>query len=151
MQTQIQIASHSFVHIKISFQKSYPATTPVVRVIEGYEPYEFVRFFPWWQDFDINGNRPANLLGKYDALSLIQRPHLAAESQLIDDGHGEMVVYRVGPKGDIIEIPKRNNISLFSGDCYLIHYIVTVSRRNLLSFAINQSFIYSFILIWLLL
>lgn len=99
----------------------------MVRVIEGYEPYEFVRFFPWWQDFDINGNRPANLLGKYDALSLIQRPHLAAESQLIDDGHGEMVIYRVGAKGDIIEVPKRNNIALFSGDCYLIHYIVTVS------------------------
>lgn len=98
-----------------------------MRVIEGYEPYEFVRFFPWWQDFDINGNRPANLLGKYDALSLIQRPHLAAESQLIDDGHGEMVIYRVGPKGDIIEVPKRNNVALFSGDCYLIHYIVTVS------------------------
>lgn len=75
----------------------------------------------------MNGNRPANLLGKYDAMSLIQRPHLAAESQLIDDGHGEMVIYRVGAKGDIIEIPKRNNIALFSGDCYLIHYIVTVS------------------------
>lgn len=97
-------------------------------MIEGYEPYEFVRFFPWWQDFDMNGNRPANLLGKYDALSLIQRPHLAAESQLIDDGHGEMVIYRVGAKGDIVEIPKRNNIALFSGDCYLIHYIVTVSQ-----------------------
>lgn len=107
-------------------KKSYPATTPVVRVIEGYEPYEFVRFFPWWQDFDMNGNRPANLLGKYDAMSLIQRPHVAAESQLMDDGSGEMIIYRVGPKGDIIEIPKRNNIALFSGDCYLIHYIVTV-------------------------
>lgn len=112
----------------------------MVRVIEGYEPYEFVRFFPWWQDFDMNGNRPANLLGKYDALSLIQRPHLAAESQLIDDGHGEIVVYRVGAKGDIIEIPKRNNISLFSGDCYLIHYIVTVSQAY--SPPIIHSFIY---------
>lgn len=112
----------------------------MVRVIEGYEPYEFVRFFPWWQDFDMNGNRPANLLGKYDALSLIQRPHLAAESQLIDDGHGEIVVYRVGAKGDIIEIPKRNNISLFSGDCYLIHYIVTVSRAYIPP--IIHSFIY---------
>ncbi|XP_031623879.1 villin-like protein quail isoform X1 [Contarinia nasturtii] len=111
-------------------KKSYPGTTPVVRVIEGYEPYEFVRFFPWWQDFDVNGNRPANLLGKYDAMSLIQRPHLAAESQLIDDGHGEMVIYRVGAKGDIIEIPKRNNIALFSGDCYLIHYIVTSIENN---------------------
>lgn len=100
-------------------------------MVEGYEPYEFVRFFPWWQDFDVNGNRPANvngILGKYDAMSLIQRPHLAAESQLIDDGHGELIIYRVGPKGDIIEIPKRNNVSLFSGDCYLIHYVLTVCR-----------------------
>lgn len=90
-----------------------------------------MRFFPWWQDFDVNGNRPANLLGKYDALSLIQRPHLAAESQLIDNGQGEMIIYRVGPKGDIIEIPKRNNVALFSGDCYLIHYVVTVRQLTL--------------------
>lgn len=110
-------------------QKAYPSTTPVVRVIEGYEPYEFIRFFPWWQDFDLNGNRPTNLLGKFDALSLIQRPHLAAESQLIDDGHGEMVIYRVGAKGDIVEVPKRSNIALFSGDCYLIHYVLTVKEN----------------------
>lgn len=108
-------------------QKAYPSTTPVVRVIQGYEPYEFIRFFPLWQDVDLNGNRPTmNLLGKFDALSLIQRPHLAAESQLIDDGHGEMIIYRVSAKGEIVEVPKRNNIALFSGDCYLIHYVLTV-------------------------
>lgn len=99
----------------------------MVRVIEGYEPYEFIRFFPWWQDADINGNPPTNLLGKFDALSLIQKPHLATESQLIDYGNGEMVLYRVGSKGEIIEVPKMSNIALFSGDCYLVHYVVTVS------------------------
>lgn len=115
---------------KMSFhpQKSYPATTPVVRVIEGYEPYEFIRFFPWWQDGDINGNPPANLLGKFDALSLMQKPHLATESQLIDYGNGETIIYRVGGKGDIIEVPKMTNIALFSGDCYLVHYVITVSN-----------------------
>lgn len=114
--------------------------------MEGYEPYEFVRFFPWWQDFDVNGNRPANLLGKYDALSLIQRPHLAAESQLIDNGQGEMVIYRVGPKGDIIEIPKRNNVALFSGDCYLIHYVVTVRQFTFrFSFSEEKRLEYNFI------
>lgn len=97
-----------------------------MRVIEGYEPYEFIRFFPWWQDSDINGNRSINLLGKFDALSLITKPHLAAESQIIDYGNGEVVMYRIGGKGDIVEVPKRSNIALFSGDCYLIHYVVTV-------------------------
>lgn len=100
----------------------------MVRIIDGYEPYEFIRFFPWWQDADINGNPPTNLLGKFDALSLIQKPHLATESQLMDYGNGEIIIYRVGGKGDIIEVPKMNNIALFSGDCYLVHYVITVSR-----------------------
>lgn len=110
----------------------------MVRVIEGYEPYEFIRFFPWWQDADINGNPPANRLGKFDALSLIQKPHLATESQLIDYGNGEMVIYRVGTKGEIIEIPKMTNIALFSGDCYLVHYIVTVSIPKKKHFKVNN-------------
>lgn len=111
-------------------QKAYPAITPVARVVEGYEPYEFIKFFPWWVDSDINGNRTANLLGKFDALSLIQRPYLAAESQLIDDGQGDLAIYRVGSNGEIIEIPKRNNVALFSGDCYLMHYIVQVKQTK---------------------
>lgn len=97
-------------------------------MIDGYEPYEFIRLFPWWHVNDPFSNKQTNQLGKFDALSLIQRPYLAAESQLIDDGHGELTIYRVsGSNGDIVEIPKRKNIALFSGDCYLIHYVVAVS------------------------
>lgn len=58
----------------------------------------------------------------------MQRPNLAAESQLIDDGTGDLTIYRVNSNGDIAEIPKRKNVALFSADCYLIHYIVTVRK-----------------------
>lgn len=99
-------------------------------MIDGYEPHEFVRLFPWWNEIDQNGNKTSNLLGKFDAMSLIQRPYVAAESQLIDNGHGELNIYRVSSNGDIVEVPKRKNVALFSGDCYLIHYIVSVSGRD---------------------
>lgn len=82
--------------------------------------------FPWWLETDQNGNKAANLLGKFDAMSLVQRPYVAAESQLIDNGQGELNIYRVSNNGDIVEVPKRKNVALFSGDCYLIHYILTV-------------------------
>lgn len=99
----------------------------MIRVVDGYEPYEFIRIFPWWHGTDRFGSKPANLLGKFDALSLIQRPDLASESQLIDDGHGEITIYRITEgNGEIVEVPKRKNIALFSGDCYLIHYVVVV-------------------------
>lgn len=123
-------------------QKSYPSTTPVVRVVDGYEPYEFIRLFPSWQGTDQFNSKQANLLGKFDALSLIQRPYLAAESQLIDDGYGDLAltIYRVsGSNGDIVEIPKRKNVALFSGDCYLIHYVVTVCLLILFVFFFSES------------
>lgn len=81
-----------------------------------------------WNESDQNGNKTVNLLGKFDAGTLMHRTHLAAESQLIDDGTGDLTIYRVNSNGDIVEIPKRKNVALFSGDCYLIHYIVTVRK-----------------------
>lgn len=78
---------------------------------------------------DQNGNKASSLLGKFDAQTLIQIPQLAAESQLIDDGTGDLTIYRVTSNGAIVEIPKKKNVALFSGDCYLLHYIVTVKYK----------------------
>lgn len=116
-----------FLLTSMCLQKNYPSSTSVIRVIEGNEPQDFVRLFPAWTETDQNGNKMASLLGKFDAMTLVQRPHLAAESQLLDDGSGDLTIYRVSSNGDIIEIPKRKNVALFSGDCYLLHYILPVN------------------------
>lgn len=126
LSTVSDLIQYKFVLIEY-LQKNYPSSTAVIRVIEGNEPQEFVRLFPSWTEMDSNGNKMASLLGKFDAMTLVQRPHLAAESQLLDDGTGDLIIYRVSSNGDLVEIPKRKNVALFSGDCYLLHYIVPVS------------------------
>lgn len=59
----------------------------------------------------------------------MQRPKLAAQTQLVDDGSGDIKIYRIdGNK--LIELPKVTNGSLFSGDVYIILYEVMVSNKK---------------------
>lgn len=92
---------------------------------------EFTNLFPVWKHSSFAAdnilNKKSQILGKFDAQTLFQRPKLAAASQLIDDGTGELTIYRINNKS-LLEIPKRKLMGLFSGDCFLIHYIVTVSN-----------------------
>ena len=87
--------------------------------MDGYEPSDFSALFPQWNDQDFNGNSTKAVLDKFDAITLIQRPKLAAQTQLIDDGSGELKVYRIDFE-DITEIPKRFGTVLYSGNCYII-------------------------------
>jgi hypothetical protein len=61
------------------------------------------------------------ILEKFDALTLIQRPKLAAQIQLIDDGSGELKVYRI-EHDDLKEVSKKFGIAFFTEDCYIVHY-----------------------------
>lgn len=105
----------------------------MVRVIDGFEPSEFTNIFPVWRRQNTNdqtaNNKCARILGKFDAHTLFQRPKLAATSQLIDDGTGDLTIYKVN-SNNLLEIPRRKLVALFSGDCFLIHYIVTVFKEH---------------------
>ncbi len=105
----------------VMLQKGYSSTTPVIRIIDGHEPSEFIQMFPQWSENEFGGNSTKHFLEKFDALTLIQRPKLAAQTQLIDDGSGDLKVYRIDFE-DINEIPKRFGTVLYSGNCYIIHY-----------------------------
>lgn len=58
---------------------------------------------------------------KFDAATLHDRPALAAETRLIDDGSGTTKVWRV-KKNELIEIPTERHGIFFAGDCYIIWY-----------------------------
>lgn len=112
-------------------QKKYAATTPVVRVVDGFEPMEFKRIFPKWRDFTNLTNSPpatAKISSQLDAHTLMQRPKLAATTQLIDDGSGTIHIYKVptAASNKLIEVPRRKVKALFSGDCFVVHYMLTV-------------------------
>lgn len=93
-----------------------------------------------------NGKKPSTVIGKFDSLTLMQRPKLAAQTQLIDDGMGPLNVFRVdGTK--LIELPKITFGSLFSGDVYIVTYQATVYQSKFIIFSknfINVSYVYFF-------
>lgn len=99
-------------------KRSQTSSIPVCRVIDGHEPIDFISLFPQWVENDYGMNR--QVLEKFDAATLIQRPQLAAQMQLIDDGSGELKVYRVDSE-DITDIPKRFGQVFYSDNCYIVH------------------------------
>ncbi|XP_055634484.1 villin-like protein quail isoform X1 [Toxorhynchites rutilus septentrionalis] len=118
-------------------KKGYPASTPVARVIDGLEPAEFIDLFPNWVSSDVNGNSIKTLSEKFDALTLIQRPKLAAQIQLMDDGTGDATVYQIGVD-DAKEIPKKYAKTFYSGNCYIVHYQISCTSENTISSLANS-------------
>ncbi|CAH0556416.1 unnamed protein product [Brassicogethes aeneus] len=103
-------------------KKKYPSYTKVTRVLDGHEPMEFKMLFPFWKsESPIKANKPKMLVSKFDAETLEDRPLLAAEVQLIDDGSGSTTIWRV-KQNNIVELPKERHGFFFSGDCYIILY-----------------------------
>lgn len=111
-------------------KKNYPSSTVVIRVIDRFEPPEFMNMFFTWLSMDFNAQARKTLLEKFDTLTLIGRPKLAAQTQLIDDGFGEVKLYIVEYE-DLKEIKKRNGTALYSGNCYIIHYAIPTLSTNL--------------------
>ncbi|XP_018568811.1 advillin-like, partial [Anoplophora glabripennis] len=109
-------------------KKKYPSNTKVTRVVDGYEPVEFKMLFSSWKD-DPKGAKPSILVSKYDALTMEDRPSLAAETQLIDDGTGSLTIWRI-KQSHIVEIPKERHGYFFSGDCYIILYTYQTSSEQ---------------------
>lgn len=99
-------------------------------MIEGHEPVEFKRLFPSWiSDWheSLSSTKPVStILGKFDSLTLCQRPKMAAETQLIDDGSGERKIFRI-TKDQVIEMPSAKTVLLTTMQSYVIQYTVAVS------------------------
>lgn len=98
-------------------------------MVEGHEPIEFKRLFPSWSSESMDGSSSAKpistILGKFDSLTLCQRPKMAAETQLIDDGSGERKIYRI-TKDQVIEMPETKAVFFTTLQSYVIQYTVAV-------------------------
>lgn len=94
--------------------------------MDGHEPTEFRNLFPNWYNVQATGNKMKTVLGRIDAKILSERASLAAETQLIDDGAGDVMIYKVG-KSNLVKVPQRSARCLFSTETYVIHYTMMVS------------------------
>ena len=101
-------------------KQDYPSHYPLCRVIDGHEPIDFISLFPQWFENGL-GTASRQLIEKFDTLTLIQRPKLAASLQLIDDGSGETKVFQV-ENDTMKEVTKRYGQVFSSDQCYIVHY-----------------------------
>lgn len=79
-------------------------------------------------------------LTKFDATFMNDRLALAAETQLIDDGSGDLKIWRV-KKSDAVEISKEQHGTFYSGECYVIWYSYDVNQEKkhvLYSWVVNN-------------
>lgn len=68
----------------------------------------------------------STIFKRFDALTLSQRPKMAADTQLIDDGTGERKIYHV-TKDQIMEKPQSKTVTFITNHCYVVEYTVMVS------------------------
>lgn len=129
-------------------KKGYPSNTPVTRVVDGGEPIEFKALFTSWKEQNQTtglgkqhtvGKITSTINTKFDAATLHDKPKIAAESQLVDDGTGERTVWRV-EKFQLVPVPETLLGVFFSGDSYVVKYKYSAggSEKYLIYFWLGQ-------------
>ncbi|XP_074109961.1 villin like protein quail [Cotesia typhae] len=110
-------------------KKGYSSCVPVARAIENYEPKEMKKLLRPWEII----YNPVHILEtSFDGDYMNERPKLAAECQLVDDGTGNLIIWRVCEE-NIVLVNKNNLKSLgffYASVCYIIKYTYGSGRRE---------------------
>nr|XP_033786893.1 adseverin [Geotrypetes seraphini] len=111
-------------------QMNYPANTQIQVLPEGGEPPIFKQFFNNWKDkYESDGFGKVYAISsiakiqhiQFDASKLHESPQMAAQHKMVDDGSGEVQIWRVESNGRIPVDPETYG-QFYGGDCYIILY-----------------------------
>ncbi|KAM4706289.1 scinderin [Rhinophrynus dorsalis] len=111
-------------------QMNYPANTQIQVFPEGGETPIFKQFFKDWRErHESEGfgqvfvtERIAKIQQiQFDASKLHESPEMAAQHNMVDDGSGNVQIWRVESNGRIPVEPETYG-QFFGGDCYIILY-----------------------------
>lgn len=113
-------------------KKNYPVTCRVSRVVDGGEPAEFRVLFPSWEVREpIQSPKAASPkiqpIAVQNLSSLETNTSLAAKEQILDNGSGNLKVWRVS-KTNLVEVEK--NSILFSSEIYYLLYTYPYNGSN---------------------
>ncbi|XP_036934717.1 villin-1 isoform X2 [Acanthopagrus latus] len=110
--------------------KNYPSSTSVKVMCEGGESAMFKHLFKSWRDkgqtqglgTTYNVGKIAKVdQAKFDVMQLHARPELAAQHRMVDDGSGDVTVWRI-ENLELAEVNRRTYGQFYGGDCYLVLY-----------------------------
>ncbi|KAM9848314.1 scinderin like a [Aulostomus maculatus] len=119
-------------------EKKYPQNTSIQIVPGGGETTLFKQFFFNWLDKDeTTGPSTAYTIGRiarveqipFDATKLHDNKAMAAHYGMVDDGSGNLKVWRVEGKGKVPVDPSTHG-QFYGGDCYLLLYSYNAGGRE---------------------
>ncbi|XP_041824658.1 villin-1 [Melanotaenia boesemani] len=118
--------------------KNYPPSTQVEVMAEGGESAMFKQLFKTWRDEgQTQGLGNTHSVGKiakvnqekFDVKELHAHPELAAQHHMVDDGSGEVQVWRI-ENLELAEVNPKTYGQFYGGDCYLVLYTYQRSRQQ---------------------
>ncbi|KAJ4925357.1 hypothetical protein JOQ06_018089 [Pogonophryne albipinna] len=118
--------------------KNYPSSTGVKVMTEGGESAMFKHMFKSWSDRgQTQGLGSAYRMGKiakveqvkFDVMELHARPELAAQQRMVDDGSGDVKVWRIEDL-ELAEVNPSTYGQFYGGDCYLVLYTYQISNQQ---------------------
>ncbi|XP_074729575.1 villin-1 isoform X1 [Strix uralensis] len=117
--------------------KNYPTSTSVETENDGSESIIFRQLFQKWTvPNQTTGLGKTHTVGKvakveqvkFDATTLHAKPQMAAQQKMVDDGSGEVEVWRVENQ-ELVPVEKRWLGHFYGGDCYLVLYTYFVGPK----------------------
>ncbi|GAA6069995.1 advillin, partial [Tachysurus ichikawai] len=119
-------------------QKGYPHSTNVEVVHDGAESALFKQLFQRWavKEQTVGMGRTNNVgriakvtQEKFDASTLHVMPEVAAQQRMVDDGSGQVQVWRI-ENLELAEVDPSLYGYFYGGDCYLILYTYEVNSKK---------------------
>ncbi|NXO63622.1 VILI protein, partial [Phainopepla nitens] len=117
--------------------KNYPDSTSVETENDGSESAIFRQLFQKWTvPNQSSGLGKTHTVGKvakveqvkFDATTLHATPQMAAQQKMVDDGSGEVEVWRV-ENNELVPVEKKWLGHFYGGDCYLVLYTYSVGPK----------------------
>ncbi|NWX55907.1 VILI protein, partial [Promerops cafer] len=117
--------------------KNYPNSTSVETENDGSESAVFRQLFQKWTlPNQSSGLGKTHTVGKvakveqvkFDATTLHAKPQMAAQQKMVDDGSGQVEVWRV-ENNELVPVEKKWLGHFYGGDCYLVLYTYFVGPK----------------------
>ncbi|CAM5088145.1 unnamed protein product [Natator depressus] len=117
--------------------KNYPPSTPVQTENDRAESAMFKQLFQKWTvNNQTSGLGKTHTRGKvakveqvkFDATTMHAKPEVAAQQKMVDDGSGEVEVWRIEDL-ELAPVDKHWLGHFYGGDCYLILYKYLVNNK----------------------
>ncbi|XP_046745541.1 villin-1 [Diprion similis] len=105
-------------------KKGYSSATPVARAVDGHEPSEMKSLLRGW---DSEKKRALILPSYFEPDYMAERPRMAADCQLVDDGSGDRTFWKVA-KSDVTSF--RDAGIYYAEACYVMQYRYGAGRKS---------------------